>query len=97
MAVRAARSKLDAARQDVANRLASTPAFQEAREQADVAEARLKKARTVYAPGSSELITVSRESLAAHDKVESMISEAALRDPAYLDAARGLKTAESAK
>ena len=97
VAVRAARAKMDAAREMVAARLASSPAFQLAKEDADAAEADLRKARIVYESGSPELIAVSRAALAARDKVESLISLAALRDPAYLDAARDLKAAESAK
>jgi hypothetical protein len=96
-AVRAARAKLDAARAKVVVALQSTPAFQSAQEDANAADEQLKKARPAYPPGSSELIAISRAALAARDKVQAMVSDAAIRDSAYRDAALELHDAETGR
>jgi hypothetical protein len=92
-ALHAARTKLQAARANVIQALDSSPAYRAATADAETAEAELKKARSVYEPGSPELIAASQAALQAHAKVQKLISDAAAKDPASQEAAREVQAA----
>lgn len=96
-AIRAARAKLEVARDAVTQSIESSPAYRTAKDDADAAEAELKKARLTYDPGSSELIAASRAALAARSKLEELISAAAAHDAGYQDAQRQLQAAQSSR
>lgn len=93
-AIRTARTKLEEARQRVIQSIESSPEYRAAKANADAAEADLKTARLTDDPGSPELIAAGRAALAAHSKLEALISQAAARDPAYQGAARQLQAAQ---
>lgn len=90
-AIRAARAKLDAARAEVVRSLESSPAYRAAKSDADAADAELKQARLVNPPGSPELVAASEAAMAAHSKLQKLITDAAAKDPAFQEATRALR------
>jgi hypothetical protein len=91
----AARANVEAARENVLRSIESTPAYRAAKADADAADADLKKARATYDPGSPDLISASQAALEAHSRLQKLVSDAAAHDPAFQDADRQLKAAQS--
>ena len=89
--VNAARAKLDAARASVMRSLESSASYRAAKAEDDAAQAELKRARREYAPGSPELVGASQAALEAHNKVQSLISDAMAADPAVAEAQHELQ------
>ena len=92
--MRAAHSRLEAARAAVIASLAGSPDYRAAKADSDAADQDLKTARATYAPGSPELITANQNAIDAHAKLQRVISAAMEKDPGAQQAQSDLRDAE---
>ena len=95
-ALHQARVNYDAARAIVIKSLESDPAYQRAKSDIDDADAQLKEARATLPPGHPDLARISQGDLAARDKLNQLIDDAMLKDPASRQAITQLNAAQEA-
>lgn len=95
-ALRQARVNYDAARAIVIKSLESDSAYQRAKSDADDADEQLKQARATLPPGNPDLAKISQNDLAARDKLNQLIDDAMLKDPASRQAITQLNAAQDA-
>jgi hypothetical protein len=93
--IRAAKTRLDAAREAAVRSLDSNPGYQAAKAESDQADADLRAARLKYEPGSPELITASQAALRAHGKLQQFVTNAMATDPVSVQAQQELHAAQS--
>ena len=93
--IRAAKARLDAAREAAVRSLDSNPGYQAAKAESDQADADLRAARLKYEPGSPELITASQAALRAHGKLQQFVTNAMATNPTSMQAQQELHAAQS--
>jgi hypothetical protein len=95
MSVREARVKLDAAMSAVEKSLGGDAAYQQAKADADAADAQRKAAVTTYGAGSQEVLDAGNKWLDAKSKVQKIVATAAAKNPAVTAAQHDLSDAEA--
>jgi hypothetical protein len=92
-ALRDARARYDAARSAIIQSLQSDATYQNAKADADTADAQLKQARATLPPGHLDLVKISESALQARDRLNQLIETAMLKDPASREAQAQLNAA----